>query len=222
MMPQISRAAAPRVSFFRPTELAVRPILTMPRPAAPTAQTVLNLLRPETAMEKRLLREPEIIQGMLWGEPRFGHPEGMVFLHVREVLDNIDHIKNLSKTDRERLRLIAILHDAFKFCEDRSHPRDWSKHHGKLARNFAEKHLADLVVLDIIETHDDAYYAWRASRLDAENLRILENLLRRIGHCLQLYYLFFKCDTQTGDKTQASWKWFERVVAGLEITQVKE
>ncbi len=81
-------------------------------------------------------------------------------------------------------------------------------------------------MLDVTETHDDAYYAWLAEILEKfgrENRhKSLAALLDRVGHCLQLYYLFFKCDTQTGDKTQASLKWFERMAPGIEVVPVRE
>lgn len=174
------------------------------------------LLKPETALEKRLLSLPEFQQGLYWGEPRFGHPEGKVAWHVREVLDNIDRLSGLAAADRERLRLVAFAHDTFKFAEDRSHPRDWARHHSVLARRFMEQFTADRAVLDLIETHDDAYYAWLATKpghpLAQTGAHTLAKLLDRVGHCLQLYYLFFKCDTQTGDKTQAPLKWFEKAV----------
>ena len=48
-------------------------------------------------------------------------------------------------------------------------------------------------------------------QLDFDNeQKTLEDLLRRVGGFIHLYYLFFKCDTQTGDKNQASLKWFEQ------------
>ena len=204
--------------------LADRPILPMKR-LAPTTRTVLALLQPETDFERYLLSLPEFREGMLWGEPRFGHPEGKVFYHVREVLDNIDRIANLSAPMRERLRIIAFVHDTFKYCEDKGVPRDWSRHHSVLARQFLQQHTSDEAVLDVVELHDEAYYAWRAARSETtpeKGQAILDALLARLGSNLQLFYLFFKCDTQTGDKTQASWKWFERVVKTIEITQVKD
>lgn len=180
------------------------------------------LLQPENLLERKLLQEPAFREGMFWGEPRFGHPEGKVAFHVREVLDNIDLIPDFAPEDRRRLRLITYAHDTFKYCEDKRRPRDWSKHHGVLARRFMEQFTDELPVLEIIETHDDAYYAWRTERrglqLDFDNeQKTLEELLRRVGGFLQLYYLFFKCDTQTGDKTQASVKWFEQRVEGIEV-----
>lgn len=185
-------------------------------------QALEILLRPETPLERQLLTLPEFRTGMFWGEPRFGHPEGKVVLHVREVLDNIDKIPKLQAAQREQLRLIALAHDTFKYAEDRSHPRNWSKHHGVLARLFLEPFTSDRSVLDVTEIHDDAYYAWLTERRGAADShgKTLESLLDRVGYCLQLYYLFFKCDTQTGDKTQASVKWFEQHVAGIDITPV--
>ena len=184
------------------------------------------LLRPETEGEHQLLTLPDFRFGLLWGEPRFGHPEGKVVFHVREVLDNIDRIPHLSPELRVRLRLVAFAHDTFKFAEDRAYPRDWTKHHGHLARLYMEKYTSDPIALDLMEVHDDAYYAWRYERhapFREENPgKSLDVLLQRIDYCLEEYYLFFKCDTQTGDKTQASLKWFEQSVPGLEIVRVRE
>lgn len=176
-----------------------------------SASSIQALLLPESALERQLLSVPEIQRGLLWGEPRFGHPEGAVVLHVREVLDNIDRIPDLDSLEREQLRLIGITHDAFKYAEDRSRPRDWSKHHGVLARKFLEQFTSQKSVLDVIETHDDAYYHWLAYAKN-DQTRHIEKLFDRVGYCLRLYYLFFKCDTQTGDKTQASLRWFERQI----------
>lgn len=183
------------------------------------------LLQPESALERELLSTAEFRHGLLWGEPRFGHPEGKVALHVREVLDNIDLIPQITVEQRSQLRLIALSHDTFKFAEDRSRPRDWEKHHGHIARRFMEKYTSDAAVLDVIETHDDAYYAWLSVRhehwLEGKD-KSLGHLIARMDYCLQLYYLFFKCDTQTGDKTQAPLKWFERMVPDIEVVAIRE
>jgi len=189
-------------------------------------QAAEALLRPETDLERRMLAAPEFRKGLLWGEPRFGHPEGKVLFHIREVLDNVDLVPGLTKDQRQQLRLVTLAHDTFKYAEDRSHPRDWTKHHGLLARRFLEKYTDDPVVLDITEMHDDAYYAWLAQKHEEFGAgnphKSLQALLFRAGHCLQLYYLFFKCDTQTGDKTQAPLKWFERSVPGINPVAVRE
>lgn len=185
-----------------------------------TERDILDILQPETDMELTLVSHPEVIQGLLWGEPRYGHPEGKVLYHVPEIFDNIDRVTPpLSITDREKLRLITLLHDTFKYIEDKNFPRDWTRHHSILARLFSENYIDDAVVLDIIELHDEAYYCWRLEVLEDELEQAsarLDMLFDRIANCMQLYYIFFKCDTATGDKTQAPVKWFEKKIAHRE------
>lgn len=182
---------------------------------------LFELLKPETQLERQLLRLPDIQKGLLWGEPRFGHPEGQVALHVKEVLENVDRIPNLDPYDRWRLRLISVVHDAFKYMESRARPRDWANHHGLLARRFMESYTSDKVVLDIIETHDDVYYKWLSERRKPSPHQPLGPLHSRVGYCWQFYYIFFKCDTQTGDKTQAPLRWFEATAQGIEVVKIR-
>lgn len=185
-----------------------------------TEEKIRALLQLETETERQLLDFPEIIQGLNWGVPRFGHPEGKVVYHVLEIFNNLDSIRpSLSVQDRQILRLVTILHDTFKYDEDKTNPRDWSKHHSALAADFAEKFFSDTAIIDIIRRHDDAYYSWKLFLLQdqpEQALKLLDLLLDKVGYCLQLYYIFFICDTATGDKTQAPVKWFEQNVSGLQ------
>lgn len=179
------------------------------------------LLCPETETERNILRDADFRAGLNWGVPRFGHPEGKVLYHIREVLDNVDKLEIDAKM-RERLRLITLTHDTFKNIEDKNRPRDWSRHHAVIARQFAEKYIDDQAVLDVIELHDEAYYSWRTQFLSnkkEEGERRLHNLLEKLQDNLQLYYLFFKCDTRTGDKIQAPLQWFEQTIVGIEVTE---
>ncbi len=179
-----------------------------------------KLLRPETEMEQFLLEQPEFQQGLFWGEPRFGHPEGQVVFHIEEILGNIDRLTPRFPQFREKLRLLAFVHDTFKYREDKNQPRDWTKHHGILARQFFEQFCNDRDVLEIIELHDEAYYCWRIfaqQQMRVEGLQSLDRLFRRVEFCLQLYYLFFWCDTSTGDKNPTPLRWFEKMVSGIEI-----
>lgn len=177
-------------------------------------------LRPENDLELQLLCMPEFVKGLYWGVPRYGHPEGEVYKHVKEVLENINHL-SVDEQMRERLRQIAFVHDTFKYIEDKGHPRDWSKHHGALGRRFLENFIEDEVVLAITELHDEAYYCWRHIQLHQQldlGKERLQRLFDTIGiEHLQLYYLFFKCDTRTGDKNPAPIKWFEKNIPGIEI-----
>jgi hypothetical protein len=185
-----------------------------------TIQDIKAILQPETDLERFFIGLPEIQEGLLWGEPRYGHPEGKVLYHIVEIYKNIDSIlPPLSIKDRERLRIITLLHDTFKYAEDKNYPRDWSKHHSILARQYAEPYISTKSTLDIIELHDEAYYCWRLEVLEDAKEQAqprLTQLLERLKGRLQLFYIFFKCDTATGDKTQAPVKWFEKKVEGIE------
>lgn len=172
-----------------------------------------DLLLPETPLESFLIGTPEFQVGLDWGLPRFGHPEGKVGLHVRDVLDNVDGIAADPQT-RQRLRLVALSHDTFKYKE--FHLGRRIKHHGLLAREFMENLVDDPLLLDVVELHDEAFYAWRHAKLEADLVKAnqrLDKIASRIGEDIGFFYSFFKCDTQTGDKVQAPLYWFEGVLA---------
>jgi hypothetical protein len=47
-------------------------------------------IAPETELETRIVSDPEWQEGAAWGQPRPGHPEGVVGAHIEEVLRNVD------------------------------------------------------------------------------------------------------------------------------------
>ena len=175
----------------------------------------MNYISPESLIEQKIVNNPQWQEGAFWGEPRPGHPEGKVIFHIHEVLQNVDKATQ-NRLLRQQLRLITILHDTFKHLEEKLRPRtDWSKHHAIYALKFAKKYISDKAVLDVIELHDEAYYAWRADYAGHQEKaeQLLNNLRNRLGKKnMQLFYLFFKCDTQTGDKYQSPIAWFEEVM----------
>jgi hypothetical protein len=176
-------------------------------------------LKPETEQENRIIENADWQEGVMWGKPRFGHPEGKVLYHIEEVLANVERLKINAET-RLALRFITLTHDSFKYKEDRGSPRDWSRHHSILARQFSENFTDDQAILDVIELHDEAYHIWKMHcnplKKQATQQR-LEKLLFRLNNNVQLFYLFFKCDTQTGDKIQTPIVWFNETLASYGI-----
>lgn len=173
--------------------------------------TIELLIKAETDLERRIIADKDWREGVLWGEPRRGHPEGNVVFHIKDVLDNVDKVDCDSNT-RERLRLVTLIHDTFKIKEDRSLPRKIERHHAVYANKFARKYIDDELVLDLILLHDNAYYAWLAHQFADKVVsdKILKPVLERFpDNDFQLYYLFFKCDTLTGDKVLEPMDWFE-------------
>lgn len=161
--------------------------------------------------------DPAWVEGAAWGEPRPGHPEGAVIAHIVEVLANVDDVA-VDAGDRERLRLIALIHDTFKYRVDRSLPRTGENHHAMLARRFAERYIDDAGILEVIELHDEAYNAWakgaRTGNWAAAEARA-RRLVARLGGSIGFYERFYRADNETGSKNQAPLRWFEQLARQL-------
>ncbi len=210
-------------SYYLQTKvLLTKSLLEYQRMSKVIIESEIDLkLKPETDLEATFIADPEFQAGLFWGKPRYGHPEGQVINHIPEVLANVDKLA-IPADMRRQLRIITYVHDTFKHIEDKTRPRDWTKHHSVYARKFLEKYTEEEALLVVTEMHDEAYHAWRLFALaksPEKSQQRLDNLLNKIGDNIQLYYLFFKCDTQTGDKIQAPVRWFEKTVSGIDIVQ---
>ena len=165
--------------------------------------------------EHRIASDPEFLAGLEYGRPRPGHPEGAVKWHIADVLANFDRWYR-DTPHYSALRLIALVHDTFKYQVDRSRPKSGANHHGAYARKFAERYVDDAATLDVIELHDEAYNAFQQGRRrgdwDGAEQRA-RRLIVRLREALPLYLAFYRCDNETGDKSQASREWFETLVS---------
>src|SRR4051812_27058474 len=69
------------------------PSLQVLRPWRRSVRDVGQLIQgfePETDLERRLADDPALYAGLSWGEPRPGHPEGPVGVHVSDMLRKIE------------------------------------------------------------------------------------------------------------------------------------
>lgn len=177
----------------------------------------------ETELEKEICGDPEWQQGIIWGKPRTGHLEGPVMYHIADVLANVDRYAT-TEEERRALRLIALVHDAFKYRVDLSKPKIGENHHAFIARKFAERYIHDPTLLDVIELHDEAYNSWRQGALrgnwDEAEARA-NRLVARLGSSLPLYIRFFRCDNRTVSKDSAPLAWFEQFLRrkGFDVPQ---
>jgi hypothetical protein len=168
----------------------------------------------ETDLERRIAADPEWREGVEWGEPRPGHPEGAVKHHIADVLANIER-EAASPEERRRLRLAALVHDTFKYRAAEGSARVGSEgHHGTLAARFLERFVDDPELVEVVRWHDEAFAAWlglvsRGDRRRAE--RRAKALVKRLGGTLPLYLAFFRADNATEGKSPESAAWFESV-----------
>ena len=167
----------------------------------------------ENELERRLVADPQWQQGAAWGKPRPGHPEGSVMAHIADVLDNIDKFQR-DNPQLEKLRMIALVHDTFKYQVDCKRPRTGENHHAMRARRFAKAYIDDEAVLEVIELHDEAYNAWqkghRDGNWDSAHQRAAA-LMERLGDTLDLYLAFYECDNATDGKQTDCFDWFRRL-----------
>ena len=175
----------------------------------------------ETELEKNICADPEWQQGIVWGIPRSGHLEGPVMYHIADVLANVDWYAT-TEEERRALRLIALVHDAFKYRVDLLKPKIGENHHAFIARKFAKRYIHDPALLEVIELHDEAYNSWRLGALrgkwdEAEDRA--NRLVARLGSSLPLYIRFFRCDNQTASKDHTPVAWFEQFLQqhGIEV-----
>jgi len=167
-------------------------------------------ITPETDLERRIIADPAWQLGIAWGEPRPGHPEGSINNHVVDVLANIDAYAPAGDAEmRTRLRLVALLHDICKGEVGTDDPSEIG--HALRARRFAERFTDDETALEVIELHDVAYALWRrfGGPRDAEARERAHHLVDRLGERIELYRIFYRCDTLTSGKDPAPLAWFE-------------
>jgi hypothetical protein len=164
----------------------------------------------ENQLERRIADDPAWREGVAWGRPRPGHPEGAIRAHIADVLENVDRFYGDSPL-RGALRLIALVHDSFKHQVDLDRPRSAENHHAMRARRFAERYIDAPAVLEVIELHDEAFNAWqlgnRDGKWDKARARA-ERLIQRLGDALPLFLAFYRCDNTTGDKQPDCLEWF--------------
>jgi hypothetical protein len=163
---------------------------------------------PETELERAVGADPVLQEGLAWGKPRRGHPEGSIGAHVSDLLQTIERWGETGKR-REELRFLALVHDALKNKVQNWRPKTGENHHAMRARRFAERYVDDERLLATIEQHDRPYSLWRrfrrSGRLDEH---ALSDMLDRIPD-LDLFLRFVELDGSTEGKNHEPIRWLK-------------
>lgn len=169
----------------------------------------------ETVLECRIASDPAWQVGLEWGVRRPGHPEGKVSYHIRDVLQNVERFYGAAD-NRPLLRLIALVHDTFKYQSAQLAAVGQKISHGLLARQFATRYMENGAVLQVVELHDEAYRAYLRMERDGDGPAAVAqagHLIQQLGDALPLFLQFYHCDSHTGDKSLLHYQWF----AGLAL-----
>jgi HD domain len=175
---------------------------------------------PENDLEVRVTRDPDLLEGLAWGEPRAGHPEGQVAVHVEHLLERLDAWDEPSER-RAKLRFMALVHDAFKADVFERLPKMGRNHHADRARRFAERYTKDRDVLCAIEHHDRPYNIWRKmKRKGSLDERAFTKMLKDLPD-MSLFVRFVELDGSTEGKKREPIDWFRSELErrGYELPQ---
>jgi hypothetical protein len=175
------------------------------RAADPVAVFRDDGIAPETDLERQLLSDSQLRDGLMWGSPHFGHPEGVVAAHVAQILDAIEQ----DDPRRRDLRFLALVHDSFKAAVDTGAPWSPENDHAVLARRFAERFTDDERLLAALELHDEPYWLWRS---DPDRDAALELMLARVPD-VELFARFVELDAANEGKDLSFLWWFRRTLA---------
>ena len=182
-----------------------------PALGATGAAQLIPGFKPENEVERRLVADPVLFEGMAWGKPRSGHPEGPVGTHVGDLLRTVDEWGELEPR-RSELRFLALVHDALKNKVQYWRPRTGENHHAMRARRFAERYTGDERLLSTIELHDRPYSIWKKMRRRGRpDERRLGDLLDRIVDP-GLFLRFLELDASTEGKDGEPIRWFRQVL----------
>jgi len=171
-----------------------------------TAGELIEGFEPESDLERRLAEDPVLLEGLAWGRPRHGHPEGSVGRHVAELLARIDEWGETG-TRRAELRFITLVHDSLKNRVQHWRRRTGENHHAMRARRLAEDYTDDERLLATIELHDRPYAIWkRMRRTGRPQDGPLREMLERIPDH-DLFGRFVELDGSTEGKNPEPIEW---------------
>lgn len=175
------------------------------------ASELIAGFEPESDVERRLASDPVLLEGLAWGEPREGHPEGSVGRHVADLLRTIDEWGETGGR-RMDLRFLALVHDSLKFRVSHWRRRVGENHHAMRARRFAEGYTSDERLLAAIELHDRPYHVWkRARRTGNPQDEAVAEMIERIPD-RDLFMRFVELDASTEGKNPAPVEWLREQI----------
>jgi hypothetical protein len=162
---------------------------------------------PETELENAVISTAELREGLAWGRPRPGHPEGAVAVHVADLLAAID-AQGIEGEPRRELRFLALVHDSFKNRVQEWRPKTGANHHAARARRFAERFTDDERLLATLELHDRPYALWRKMRRKGTLDEVAFDQMMRQVPDPELFLRFIELDGGTEGKHPEPVEWF--------------
>jgi hypothetical protein len=173
---------------------------------------------------EKILGDSRYQRNIEYGEPRSGHPEGKIKLHIAELEENLENFrsKGISEEQYWKLKFLIHVHDTFKAEATANSPILNPNSHASLAKAFASQFTTDEDLLNMIQLHDVNYALWlQFDRTGSYDLQRFNDLLDTIQDW-ELFLMFLIIDGSTKGKERSKLIWFLQEVAKYKDTKVDE
>lgn len=161
----------------------------------------------------RIQVDPLYLEGLDWGRPRVGHPEGSLRNHIEDLEANLERIRaHLREGEYERLRLLIHVHDICKPDAWTGVDSDHPQNHAYMARQFLARFCDDPQLLAITQLHDDGYILYTYYRGFNDLKTRLSRVLAQVED-VELFVLFNLVDNCLPGKRSEPLDWFVDTVA---------
>jgi hypothetical protein len=174
----------------------------------PDRAELLPGFTPENELEDAVTKDRDLLDGLAWGQPRYGHPEGRVAQHVSDLLEVVDERCEQDDERRSQLRFVVLVHDSMKYRVRDWLPKTGENHHAMRARRFAERYTKDERLLSTIELHDRPYAIWRRMQRKGHlDEHAFDDMMAKVADP-QLFMIFVEIDGSTEGKNPEPIEWF--------------
>jgi hypothetical protein len=171
----------------------------------------------------RIISDPRYIKNIEYGEPRSGHPEGKIKVHIADLEQNLERLApQISEDQYWKLKFLIHVHDTFKAEAIPDSPILSPDSHASLARKFASEFTEDTDLLNMVQFHDVNFVLWRqyeaTGSYDQGRFRSLLDTIQD----WDLFLLFLIMDGSTKGKDPEKLRWFIGEVQKYKNTAVDE
>jgi len=171
----------------------------------------------------KVLADPRYLKNIEYGQPRSGHPEGKVRLHIAELEANLEQLApRISVEQYWKLKFLIHVHDTFKAEAVPDSPIENPQSHASLARSFAAEFTDDADLLNMIQFHDVNFALWKQfAATGSYNLKRFSALLAAIIDW-DLFLTLLIIDGCSQGKDPEKLRWFIAEVRKYRETIVDE
>jgi hypothetical protein len=156
----------------------------------------------------KIRKDPKWLAAIENGRVRPGHPEGKIKYHIAQVEEYLDaHKGEVSEDDYWRLKIMTLVHDAFKRDGGNKVPIMDPTSHASMGRQYAAEYVNDHDMEMMLQYHDYPFTLWRKAKKGIDVSDKIKELLNKIKN-KKVYDLFMSADGSGPGKDKEPMDWW--------------